>query len=261
MLVSSTRRLVIQAAAGTRAASTITKIVAREILDSRGNPTCEADIVTKDGIFRAAVPSGASTGIHEALELRDGDKKRYMGKGVLKAVANVNVLIFDKLKGFEVTRQKDIEEAMLALDGTANKAKLGANAILAVSLAAAKAGAAAKKVPLYKHFASLAGNDPEGPLLLPIPMSNVTMAASTLPTLWHRRSLWRRSRTAFYGYEDRERLCNRLLNSTRLIMADGSCHKGYRYESGYCWRSGGSQFTRGLLGEEAAAGAQAATAP
>jgi enolase len=173
MLVSSTRKLVTRAAAGCRSASTITKIVAREILDSRGNPTCEADIVTKDGIFRAAVPSGASTGIHEAVELRDGDKKRYMGKGVLKAVANVSGPINDRLKGFDVTKQKDIDEAMLALDGTANKAKLGANAILAVSLAAAKAGAAAKKVPLYKHFASLAGNDPDGPLLLPIPMSNV----------------------------------------------------------------------------------------
>ena len=131
----------------------IKKVFAREILDSRGNPTVLAQVELINGIkARAFVPSGASTGIHEALELRDDDKKRYNGKGVLRAVSNVNKKIAPKLKGKNVTQQKKIDQMMLDLDGTPNKAKLGANAILAVSLACARAGARAKKKPLYRYI-------------------------------------------------------------------------------------------------------------
>src|SRR5215216_5832304 len=120
--------------------SFITSIVARQILDSRGNPTVEVDIHTSDGLMgRAAVPSGASTGKHEAAELRDGNKKLYLGKGVMKAVNNVNDKIAEELFGWDITDQRGIDEMMLELDGTVNKSKLGANAILAVSLAVAKA--------------------------------------------------------------------------------------------------------------------------
>ena len=120
----------------------IVDIHAREILDSRGNPTVEVDVYTEGGGFgRAAVPSGASTGIHEAVELRDEDKTRYLGKGVLKAVENVNTIIADAIIGMEATNQNEVDEAMIALDGTENKGKLGANAILGVSLAVAKAAA------------------------------------------------------------------------------------------------------------------------
>jgi len=150
--------------------SKILEIKAREILDSRGNPTVEVDLRTEDGVFRAAVPSGASTGIHEALELRDGDKSRYMGNGVLKAVDNVNKLIAPKMKGMDPTKQADIDKAMIALDGTDNKGKLGANAVLAVSMAACRAGAAAKKVPLYKYIADLAGTKE---FVMPVPSFNV----------------------------------------------------------------------------------------
>ena len=122
--------------------SLIESVHARQIFDSRGNPTVEVDVITEDGYFgRAAVPSGASTGSHEAVELRDGDKKKYMGKGVLKAVENVNDIIAPELIGFDVFEQNLIDKVMLELDGTANKGKLGANAILGVSLAAAKAAA------------------------------------------------------------------------------------------------------------------------
>jgi len=140
-------------------------IHAREILDSRGFPTVECDVVTSAGVFTAAVPSGASTGIHEAVELRDGDKHRYAGKGVLKAVANVGK-IAAALKGADVTQQAQLDARMIELDGTPNKGNLGANAILAVSLAAAKAAAAHKKVPLYRHFADLAGRKD---VVLPVP--------------------------------------------------------------------------------------------
>lgn len=129
----------------------------------------EADVVTTTGTFTAAVPSGASTGVHEAVELRDGDKARYAGKGVLKAVANVGI-IADALKGADVTQQAQLDERMIKLDGTPNKGKLGANAILAVSLAIAKAGAAEKRVPLYRHFADLAGRTE---VVLPVPFMNV----------------------------------------------------------------------------------------
>ncbi len=148
---------------------TIQSMKGREVIDSRGNPTVEVDVQTEKGMFRASVPSGASTGIHEAVELRDGGK-RYLGKGVLKACKHVNDIIGPALKGMDVTKQTEIDNAMLALDGTPNKGKLGANAILGVSLAVSKAGAAAKGVPLYKHYADLAGNKE---LVLPVPSFNV----------------------------------------------------------------------------------------
>lgn len=155
----------------------IENISGREILDSRGNPTVEVDLVTKGGVsVRAAVPSGASTGIHEACELRDGDKARYLGKGVLKAVESVNTVLSKELKGMNVGEQAKIDGKMKELDGTPNKSKLGANAILGVSLAAAKAAAIAKGVPLYKHFADLAGNS--GPMVLPVPCFNVINGGS-----------------------------------------------------------------------------------
>ena len=152
--------------------SGITRIHAREILDSRGNPTVEVDLTTGKGTFRAAVPSGASTGIHEALELRDKDPQRYKGKGVLKAVENVNSVIGPALiaKNVDVTKQAEVDALMLELDGTENKSKLGANAILGVSLAVCKAGAAHKGVPLYRHVADLAGH---ASLILPCPAFNV----------------------------------------------------------------------------------------
>ncbi|KAI7794042.1 alpha-enolase-like [Triplophysa rosa] len=149
----------------------ILKIHAREIFDSRGNPTVEVDLYTEKGLFRAAVPSGASTGIHEALELRDDDKSRYLGKGVSKAVEHVNQTIAPALisQGITVVEQENIDQFMLELDGTENKSKFGANAILGVSLAVCKAGAAEKGVPLYRHIADLAGN-PE--VILPVPVRN-----------------------------------------------------------------------------------------
>ena len=133
--------------------STIDFIEAREILDSRGNPTVEVDVYLEDGSFgRAAVPSGASTGVHEAVELRDGDKNRYMGKGVLKAVNNVNNIIGPELEGMDALDQVAIDHAMIALDGTANKGKLGANAILGVSMATARAAADFLGIELYKYL-------------------------------------------------------------------------------------------------------------
>uniref|UniRef100_A0A8C4NVU4 phosphopyruvate hydratase n=1 Tax=Dicentrarchus labrax TaxID=13489 RepID=A0A8C4NVU4_DICLA len=155
----------------------ILKIHAREIFDSRGNPTVEVDLYTKKGLFRAAVPSGASTGIYEALELRDNDKTRYMGKGVSKAVENINKTIAPALvsKDVSVVDQAKVDKLMLDMDGTENKSKFGANAILGVSLAVCKAGAAEKGVPLYRHIADLAGN-PE--VILPVPAFNVINGGS-----------------------------------------------------------------------------------
>ncbi len=148
--------------------SSIKKIFARQILDSRGNPTVEVDIHTEAGFLgRAAVPSGASTGIHEAVELRDGDKKIYQGKGVLKAVENVNTVIAAKLKGFEVSDQAGLDAAIIAADGTPNKSKLGANGMLAVSLAAAKAAAKEAGLPLYRYIGGT------NAVTLPIPMMNI----------------------------------------------------------------------------------------
>mmetsp|Transcript_31452 Transcript_31452/g.72323 ORF Transcript_31452/g.72323 Transcript_31452/m.72323 type:complete len:448 (-) Transcript_31452:298-1641(-) len=163
--------------------STITSIIARQIFDSRGNPTVECDVHTTDGMFRAAVPSGASTGVYEALELRDGVKADYMGKGVSKAVINVKTIIGPALIGMNPADQKAIDTKMVEeLDGTTNewgwcKAKLGANAILAVSMAVCKAGAAAKKVPLYVHIAELAGN-PTDSMYLPVPAFNIINGGS-----------------------------------------------------------------------------------
>ncbi len=148
--------------------SEITHIQARQILDSRGNPTVEAEVFTEDGAFgRAAVPSGASTGIHEAAELRDNDKSHYMGKGVLKAVDNVNNIISEALEGVEVSSQNEIDNLMIELDGTENKSNLGANAILAVSLAVAKAAADEMGMPLYRYVGGVNAN------ILPVPMMNI----------------------------------------------------------------------------------------
>lgn len=153
----------------------IRAVKAREILDSRGNPTVEVDLTTDKGVFRAAVPSGASTGIYEAIELRDKDKGRYLGKGVLKAVSNVNDVIGPAILGKNVLEQEAIDEFLLKLDGTDNKEKLGANAILGVSLAVAKAAAAEKGVPLYRHIADLAGVTD---FVLPVPAFNVINGGS-----------------------------------------------------------------------------------
>ena len=161
-----------------RSFSTISSINAREILDSRGNPTVEVDLVSGGEVFRAAVPSGASTGIYEALELRDKDPDRYMGKGVIQAVENVNTMIAPALVGADVTDQIGLDTKMVEeIDGTVSewgsfKTKVGANAILAVSLALARAGAKAKGIPLYQHVAELAGNSTEK-FILPVPSLNI----------------------------------------------------------------------------------------
>lgn len=148
--------------------SYISEIFARQILDSRGNPTVEVDVVTDEGaVGRAAVPSGASTGIHEAVELRDGDKKIYAGKGVLKAVKNVNTMIAPALLGYDVADQTGIDEMMIQLDGTANKGKLGANAMLAISMAVAKAAAEESALPLFRY---IGGTNAK---VIPMPMMNI----------------------------------------------------------------------------------------
>ncbi|MFN4007793.1 MAG: phosphopyruvate hydratase [Chitinophagaceae bacterium] len=148
--------------------SFITDIHARQILDSRGNPTVEVDVLTENGhLGRAAVPSGASTGIHEAVELRDGDKSVYLGKGVLKAVANVNDIIADQLIGWPVNDQTGIDAKLIEIDGTENKSKLGANAILAVSMAVAKAAALESNLPLYRYLGGVNGT------ILPMPLMNI----------------------------------------------------------------------------------------
>lgn len=153
--------------------SLIIDIRARQILDSRGNPTIEVDVITENGVLgRAAVPSGASTGAHEAVELRDGDKKVYLGKGVLKAVANVNDKIAAELKGIDVFEQNAIDSLMIRLDGTENKGNLGANAILGVSLAVAKAAAQESRQPLYRYIGGVNANT------LPIPMMNIVNGGS-----------------------------------------------------------------------------------
>ena len=148
--------------------TTIESIYSQEILDSRGNPTVEVEVILADGTWgRAAVPSGASTGVHEALELRDGDKKRYNGKGVLKAVEAVNTSIAELLVGWDASEQKAIDMAMIELDGTPNKSKFGANAILGTSLAIAKAAANAHGMPLYRYLGGVYAH------VLPVPMMNI----------------------------------------------------------------------------------------
>ncbi|MBU0762223.1 MAG: phosphopyruvate hydratase [Candidatus Altiarchaeota archaeon] len=148
----------------------IKSVKARQVLDSRGNPTVEVDLETAEGFFRSMVPSGASTGTHEAVELRDGNKRVYNGKGVLKAVGNVNNKIAKKVKGFDVTDQSGLDKLMCKLDGTANKGNFGANAILGVSMAACKAASASKGIPLYSYIAKLSGH--KG-VKLPVPQLNV----------------------------------------------------------------------------------------
>src|SRR5438045_2106974 len=146
----------------------IVKIIGREILDSRGNPTVEAEVFLTDGsLGRAAVPSGASTGEHEAVELRDGDKARYLGKGVRKAVAHINGEIAQALHGKDAAQQPELDATMTALDGTPNKGRLGANAILAASMAAARAAAAARHTPLYRYLGGINAR------VLPVPMMNI----------------------------------------------------------------------------------------
>lgn len=153
--------------------SLIAKVIARQILDSRGNPTIEAEVITNSGaVGRAAVPSGASTGIHEAVELRDGDKKVYMGKGVLKAIKHVNQEINDALQGMYIFDQNEIDRVLIELDGTENKSKLGANAILAVSLASARAAAEECGMPLYRYVGGVNANT------LPIPLMNILNGGS-----------------------------------------------------------------------------------
>jgi enolase len=153
--------------------STIVDVFAREILDSRGNPTVEVDVVTESGVMgRAAVPSGASTGENEAVELRDGDKARYLGKGVSKAVENVNEMIANEIIGEDVLNQSEIDKIMIELDGTPNKSKLGANAILGVSLAVAKAGADFVGLPLYRYIGGVNAK------VLPVPMMNIVNGGS-----------------------------------------------------------------------------------
>ncbi|NCA22000.1 MAG: phosphopyruvate hydratase, partial [Crocinitomicaceae bacterium] len=153
--------------------SYISGIYARQILDSRGNPTIEVDVVTTNGILgRAAVPSGASTGIHEAVELRDGDKSIYLGKGVLKAVQNVNTLISDALNGMDIFDQKAIDTALIKLDGSENKSNLGANAILGTSLAVAKAAAQEANLSLFKYVGGV------GAVTMPVPMMNILNGGS-----------------------------------------------------------------------------------
>src|SRR4029078_12984671 len=148
--------------------SDITAVAAREILDSRGNPTVEVDVTLASGAMgRAAVPSGASTGAHEANELRDGDKGRYLGKGVLKAVDAINGEIFDALSGMDAEDQRGIDAALIKLDGTKNKSRLGANAILGVSLAAAKAAAESNSLTLYRYVGAVNAH------VLPVPMMNI----------------------------------------------------------------------------------------
>ncbi|KAL1993052.1 hypothetical protein VTN49DRAFT_3809 [Thermomyces lanuginosus] len=156
----------------------ITKIRARSVYDSRGNPTVEVEVITETGLHRATVPSGASTGQHEAHELRDGDKSKWLGKGVLTAVKNVNEIIAPALikENIDVKDQSKVDEFLIKLDGSPNKSKLGANAILGVSLAVAKAGAAEKGVPLYAHISDLAGT--KKPYVLPVPFLNVLNGGS-----------------------------------------------------------------------------------
>ncbi|XP_020576555.1 cytosolic enolase 3 [Phalaenopsis equestris] len=150
--------------------SAITKIKARQILDSRGIPTVEVDLYTNKGMYRASAPSGTSTGMYEAIEVRDGDKGKYLGKGVSKAVKNINEKISEALIGMDPSLQSQIDQAMMDLDKTQKKAEIGANAMLAVSIAACKAGAAEKEVPLYKHIADLSGKDDP---VLPVPAITV----------------------------------------------------------------------------------------
>ncbi|KAI3454757.1 hypothetical protein Pfo_011420 [Paulownia fortunei] len=163
-------------AVASKASAKVKNVKARQIVDSRGNPTVEVDLITEDdSLYRSAVPSGASTGIYEALELRDGDKSVFGGKGVLNAVKNINEFLGPKLIGVDVRNQTDVDAVMLEIDGTANKSKLGANAILGVSLSVCRAGAGAKGVPLFKHIQELSSTKE---LVMPVPAFNVINGGS-----------------------------------------------------------------------------------
>ncbi|CAI4064007.1 hypothetical protein SUVZ_07G4780 [Saccharomyces uvarum] len=157
----------------------VSKVYARSVYDSRGNPTVEVELTTEKGVFRSMVPSGASTGVHEALEMRDGDKSKWLGQGVLHAVKNVNDVIAPAFvkANLDVKNQKAVDDFLISLDGTANKSKLGANAILGVSMAASRAAAAEKNVPLYKHLADLSKSK-TSPYVLPVPFLNVLNGGS-----------------------------------------------------------------------------------
>ncbi|CAI4053573.1 hypothetical protein SUVZ_15G3300 [Saccharomyces uvarum] len=157
----------------------VSKVYARSVYDSRGNPTVEVELTTENGVFRSMVPSGASTGVHEALEMRDGDKSKWLGQGVLNAVKNVNDVVAPAFvkANLDVKNQSAVDDFLLSLDGTANKAKLGANAILGVSMAAARAAAAEKNVPLYQHLADLSKSK-TSPYVLPVPFLNVLNGGS-----------------------------------------------------------------------------------
>jgi enolase len=169
--------------------SSIVDIQAFEILDSRGNPTVQADVILENGIVgTACAPSGASTGSREALELRDGDKSRYLGKGVLTAVNNINTTIKALLVGQDAAEQRLLDQMMIDADGTENKATLGANAILAVSLAAAKAAAQDQGIPLYAHIANLNGTP--GQYSMPVPMMNIINGVSMPTTMSIFKNLW-----------------------------------------------------------------------
>jgi len=206
----------------------ITKVMAREILDSRGNPTVEVEVTLASGTrSRAGVPSGASTGSREALELRDGDKMRYGGKGVLKAVENVNGVIHEKIKGLDAVNQAEIDAILIELDGTPNKAKLGANATLGVSLAVARAAALASDLPLYRYLSD------EGPGRLPVPMLNIMNGGA------HARwqgSDFQEYMVAPYGAESfREALrwASEIYQALRAVLMEAGHHVGVGDEGGF----------------------------
>ena len=206
----------------------ITKVVGREILDSRGNPTVEAEVTLASGIrSRAGVPSGASTGAREALELKDGDAKRFGGKGVLKAVGNVNGVINDALKGHDASRQAAIDKVLIDLDGTPNKEKLGANAILGVSLAVARAAAMASDLPLYRYLGG------PGAVRLPVPMLNIMNGGA------HARwqgSDFQEYMIAPYGaesFKESLRWACEIYHALRSVLMDSGHHVGIGDEGGF----------------------------
>src|SRR2546421_6012779 len=207
--------------------STIADIRAREILDSRGNPTVEVDVILAGGALgRAAVPSGASTGEHEALELRDGDKNRYLGKGVTKAVKNVTDRILPALKGVDALDQLTVDRIMIELDGTETKSKLGANAILAVSLATAKAAAEALGMPLFKY---LGGPNAK---VLPVPMANVINggAHSDAPIDFQEFMIMP---TGFDSFSEGLRAITEIFHSLKKVLHDKGLSTAVGYEGGF----------------------------
>ncbi len=212
----------------TNVATTIEKVIAREILDSRGNPTVEVEVRLSGGVQgRAGVPSGASTGTREAIELRDGDKARFNGKGVLKAVDNVNGMISEKIMGLNATEQAEIDNLIIGLDGTAHKGQLGANAILGVSLAVARATALALKVPLYRYLRG------DGPGRLPVPMLNIMNGGA------HARwqgSDFQEYMVAPYGagnFREALRWASEIYQALRAVLMETGHHVGVGDEGGF----------------------------